>query len=814
MADTPFAERPSNEILKEEAKQMTRANLFKAGAAALIGMGVIILIFGLALLAGGVYLILLGGSWYFAIAGVALSISGMLTAGRRPVGAAVYILVLFATILWGIWDVGLTFWPLFSRLFLFAVLALPLLPLMRAFHSGPRPGFMRFANPFAGVIAVASIATLYASLQPQPIQSARATPPPVPGRSVGAVTNTDWRYYGRTPSGTRHSSVNQITPENVAGLEVAWIYRTGEIPGPKAGHVVTPLHVDGRLYGCTQSSQLFALDGETGKELWHFDPHAQTNNVYPRCRGVAYHSDAPVHGNVNAQMPAPEAACTRRIVSTTVDSRLIAVDAITGKACADFGVDGSVSLRTGMGNADPELYFPTAAPTVVRDLVVVGGLVWDNQKVGEPSGVVRAFNVHTGALVWAWDLGNPAITRLPPEGESYTRGTPNVWSTPSFDDSLGLIYLPTGNATPDFWGGRRTTADDRYSSSIVALDIDTGRERWHFQTVHHDLWDYDVPSQPALYDVPDGHGGTVPALIQTTKRGQIFMLDRRNGRPISKVEERPVPQGGAPGDRTSPTQPYSVDMPAIGTEPLSEKRMWGLTPLDQLVCRIEFRQARYEGEFTPPSERRTIQYPSWLGGMNWGSVSITENLGYLIVNDTRVPIWNRLLSRSTYDKADVANGGHEGSAPQTGTPWGIEQGRFLSPLGIPCQQPPYGTISAIDLSTHKVIWSMPLGTTEETGPLGIATHLPIPIGMPTRGGPITTSSGLIFVAGSQDLSIRALDVRTGRELWKGNLPVGAETTPMTYLSKTSGRQFLVVSAGGNSVTAKKGDYVVAFALPR
>jgi quinate dehydrogenase (quinone) len=255
-------------------------------------------------------------------------------------------------------------------------------------------------------------------------------------------------------------------------------------------------------------------------------------------------------------------------------------------------------------------------------------------------------------------------------------------------------------------------------------------------------------------------------------------------------------------------------MPAIGTEPLSEKRMWGLTPIDQLICRIDFRKARYEGEFTPPSERLTIQYPSWLGGMNWGSVSVAENLGYMIVNDTRVAIWNRMIPRKAYDEAGVKGGGHEGNAPQAGTPWGIEMGRFLSPLGIPCQEPPYGTISAIDLATRKVAWSMPLGTTEDTGPLGIATHLPMPIGMTKRGGPITTSTGLVFIAASQDFYIRASDVRTGDELWKGRLPVGAEATPMTYISPKTGRQFLVISAGGNSATTKKGDYVVAYALPK
>ncbi|ANF87330.1 Quinate dehydrogenase [Pseudomonas antarctica] len=783
---------------------MPQPVLSKTASLLLCVLGLFLLLGGLCLLGGGAYLMALGGSWYFALAGIGLTVSGVLLMRRLPQGAVVYLGVFIVTIVWSLWEVGLDFWPLFSRLVALAVLAVLVLVVSAPLRRNVRPA----AYAGAAVLTLCLAATVYMALQPQPIQTAEGVSVPFAGRAVGRVEPaTDWRYFGQTPSGARHARINQITPQNVAGLQVAWTYRTGEIPTGRQGHVVTPLHVNGVLYGCTQSSQLFALDADTGQEIWHHNPQVQANNVYPRCRGVGYYDathDAPTQ---------QDEACTRRVIATTVDARLIAVDAQTGQACDGFGEAGSVSLRIGMGNADQDLYFPTAAPTVVRDLVVVGGLVWDNQKTGEPSGVVRAFNVRTGALVWAWDLGNPAITREPPEGQTYTAGTPNVWSTPAFDEALGLIYLPTGNATPDFWGGHRTEADDRYSSSIVALDIATGRERWRFQTVHHDLWDYDVPSQPSLYDVPDGNGGTLPALIQTTKRGQIFMLDRRTGTPIAQVQEQAVPQGGMADDRTSPTQPYLVGMPSIGTQPLSEKRMWGLTPLDQLVCRIEFRQSRYEGEFTPPSERRTLQYPSWLGGMNWGSASIAENLGYMIVNDTRVATWSRMIPRAVYDEKALSGGGHEGNAPQAGTPWGIEQGRFLSPLGIPCQAPPYGTISALDLATRKVVWSMPLGTTEQTGPLGIATHLPMPIGMPTRGGPVTISSGLVFMAGTQDFYIRALDVRTGNELWKGRLPVGAEATPMTYISPKTGRQFLVISAGGNSATARKGDYVVAFALP-
>ncbi|HEY5798198.1 MAG TPA: membrane-bound PQQ-dependent dehydrogenase, glucose/quinate/shikimate family [Bosea sp. (in: a-proteobacteria)] len=779
---------------------------------AFIAVGSVIVAVGLAMLAGGIYLLALGGSWYFAPAGLGLVVAGYLVARRRPAGAITYMFVLAATIGWSLWDAGLNFWPLFSRLVMLAGLALPVLLLAPGFRSGTRPAPWRLAYGLAGILAFALLATLYLSLQPQPIQTADGAPVPIPGQSTGTVEGGEWRYWGRTPSGTRHAPLDQITPANVAGLKVAWTYRTGEIPkADNQGHVVTPLYVNGLLYGCTQSSRLFALDAETGRQMWVFDPKTG-ESVFPRCRGVGYHEE-PVATSTEPAGTQTVPACTRRVIATTIDARLIALDALTGLACADFGDNGIVSLRIGMGKTRPEFYFPTAAPTVTRSLVIVGGLVWDNQELGEPSGVVRAFDVRTGTLAWAWDLGNPAITALPPEGASYTPGTPNVWSTPAFDEALGLVYLPTGNATPDFWGGHRTEADERYSSSVVALDIATGRERWRFQTVRHDLWDYDVPSQPALYDVPDGKGGTIPALIQTTKRGQIFMLDRRNGRPIADVVDRPAPQGGVAGERLAATQPYSVGMPALGTEPLSEQRMWGLTPLDQLACRIRFRKARYEGEFTPPSERWTIQYPGWLGGTNWGSSAVAENLGYLIVNDSRVAIVTRLVPRAEYDALASVRGGHGAGEPQRGTPWGFQQGRFLSPLGIPCQEPPFGTINAIDLATRRIVWSMPLGTAEETGPWGIATRLPIPIGMPTRGGPVTTSSGLVFIAASQDSYIRALDVRTGRELWKGRLPVGAETTPMTYMSR-GGRQFLVISAGGHSSAPAKGDYVVAFALPR
>lgn len=780
-------------------------------------LGVTFLLMGLAMLGGGIYLTVLGGSWYFALAGFGLCAAGVLTMQARALGVLVYLAVFVATIGWALADVGFTFWPLFSRLFMFAALALLALLALPAFrYGGTNAPSFRASRTVAAVLALALVATAVQMFQTHWEVEPTATAAPVAGKPVYPDAGPDWAQWGRTSAGTRFAPFDRITPSNVGKLEPAWTYRTGEVPVGGEGHVVTPLQVGDSLYGCTFTNKLFALDADTGEERWHYDAHAKGHN-FPRCRGVGYFDAttqvAPAHPHPEHALLSDNDACARRIISTTVDARIVEVDARDGHLCAEFGQSGIVDLKEGMGAFQPGLYFPTASPTIANGLIIVGGLVWDNAQTGEPSGVIRAFDVRTGALVWAWDIGDAATRAEPPPGQTYSKGTPNVWSAPSYDAALGLIYLPTGNATPDFWGGERSPESDRYSSSVVALDVATGRERWHFQTVHHDLWDYDVPAQPVLYDIPDGKGGTIPALVQVTKRGQIFMLDRRDGTPIAKVEERAAPQAGAPDDRTSPTQPYSVGMPAIGNKELSESRMWGITPLDQLACRIAFKGARYDGEFTPPSAVRSIEFPGWTGGMNWGAASIAENRGVMIVNDTRIAIMQQLLPRAAFDAEHPEGKGHEGSAPQFGTPWGIKQSQFMSPLQIPCQEPPYGALTAIDLATRKVIWSKPIGTVEDTGPFGLSMGLKMPIGLPTLGGSITTASGLAFYAGTQDHYLRAFDIRTGNELWRGRLPVGGEATPMTYVSPKTGRQFVVISAGGNRATNLRGDYVMAYALP-
>jgi quinate dehydrogenase (quinone) len=767
---------------------------------------VIVLLIGLALALGGVRLALLGGSVYYVIAGAGLVAASVLLWRQRVAGVGVLLVVFAGSIAWALWEAGIAFWPLFARLLspaLLVLLALLLAPHLQG--SSDSRSLRKRSYPAAALLVVCLLGVLYLVFQPQGVVEAANG-----GRgftaSSGQAQASDWAHYGRTPAGTRFAPFGQITRENVAQLELAWTFQSGDLsPGEDQN---TPLQIGDMIYTCSRTNRIAALDADTGAVRWQFDPKAKSP-VWQRCRGLAYHSAA--------DGVAPR-ACNRRIIQTTIDARLIALDAATGVLCEGFGDKGTVDLSQHMGPFPAGFYFQTSAPTVARNRIVVGGWVADNQARGEPSGVIRAFDVNTGALIWAWDLGNPAITREPPPGQTYTRGTPNMWSTPSYDDALGLLYVPLGNATPDYYGEGRSPESERYASSVVALDIETGRDRWHFQTVHHDLWDYDIASQPALYELPDGKGGTIPAMLLTTKRGQLFFLNRANGQPLSEVKELPVPQTGqAPGEWLAKTQPYSVAMPGIGSEVLSEAKMWGMTPLDQLWCRIRFRSLLYEGDFTPPSLGGSIQFPGNTGGLNWGSVALDADNGVAFMNDIRMPTIVRLMPP---EEARVRIAAHKGPpsghgmpALQEGTPYGVSVDLMVSPLFLPCLQPPSGTLTAVDLKHRRIAWQVPMGTAMDSGPFGTRTHLPVPVGMPTMGGPISTASGLVFFAGTQDFYLRALDAATGKELWRQRLPVGVGGTPITYVSPKSGRQYVLVSAGGARGSRTRGDYVMAFALP-
>jgi len=634
--------------------------------------------------------------------------------------------------------------------------------------------------------------------QPQQVNTAAA--PPI---------DADWPAWGHSNAGTRYSALSQINASNVNQLKQAWTFRFDPptlAPGSAAALQGTPLKIGETLYFCDSRNIVRALDAETGTLRWTFDPHVNLTGVaIAACRGVSYFRVTDGIGD-----------CTERIIATTLDARLFAVDVRTGRPCPGFGHAGMVDLTEGViqGRALP-LYSQTSAPTVAGGKIVVGGLVLENQFVDEPSGVVRAFDAVTGKLAWAWDADR-AADAIP--NAAFHRGTPNAWAPMSADETLGLVYVPTGNTMPNHWGGYRSNGTERYASSVVELDLNTGQVRWSFQTTHHDLWDYDVSSQPTLVDLPRP-GGALPVLIQLTKLGQVFVLDRRDGHPISPVSEKPVPEGAAPGDRVSPTQPFSIGMPQFDGPPLDEKMMWGLTPFDQLWCRIEYMKTRYDGLYTPPGLKPTIVYPGNAGGFNWGSASIDTDRNLMVVEWLRVPTRMQLIPRVEADRAGMKvwapyDGQPIRSSPQMGTPYAVLIRPFASPLDVPCIAPPYGLIAAVDLTTGKLKWTKRLGTMEDSGPMGVRTGLPLTIGTPFQGGALVTHGGLVLIGATQERSFRAIDINTGEILWKDRLPTGAHATPMTYYSQKSGRQFIVVAVGGSTKLKNSNmGLLVAYALP-
>lgn len=784
-------------------------------------LGALLVIVALPLIWKGGELISVGGSWYYAIAGLALAVAGGLIAANRKIGALVYVALFVATVIWSIAEAGLRFWPMVPRLGgpLFLLLLVCLIAPYLG-QRGTRKGW--FAGAGAAIATFAGAGVL--AFQPQGVEQKEFTP--VAGKPAHAQTN-DSQYYGRTPSGTRHAPLDQITPANVDKLKLAFTYNTGVKAVKVQEDQNTPVIMGDTAYICTPNNEIHAFSTSTGEQRWVYKSNAEAS-VFARCRGVGYYerpaaeaalplfadyvAPTPVEGQVARQPVAGVDykldACDSKIVMTASDVKMHVVNAKTGELCAGFGEGGILDLRLGMGENTFPVYTQTSMPTIARNLVIFGGMVLDNQSINEPSGVIRALDIETGDQRWYWDAGSHGTKN---DG-SYKNRSPNVWSTPAFDDVNGLLYLPVGNATPDFYGAHRTPEMEAVASSVVALDLESGEQKWVFQTVHHDLWDYDVASQPALYDVPDGKGGTIPALIQLTKRGQIFMLNRLTGEPIADVEERPVPAGNAKGEWYAPTQPYSVGMPAPGTEMLTEAKMWGMTMLDQLQCRIDFKRMDYTGEFTPPSENRTLVWPGYYGGFNWGSGAIDEDRGVLITVDMRIGQWVQLVTKAEEGQTFNGKDFHAGLAEQEGTPYKAAKANFESALAIPCNEPPFGNMIAIDLNKREVIWSRPMGTLEDTGPMGIKMGLPIPVGMPNVGGPMTTASGLTFFVGTQDYYLRAMDTVTGEEVWKSRLPVGSQGTPVSYVSPENGKQYVLFSAGGARQHDLKGDAFYAFAL--
>ncbi len=621
-----------------------------------------------------------------------------------------------------------------------------------------------------------------------------------------------WPVYAANPGGTRYSAASEITPANVGRLEPIWEYHSGDLrlPGEeKRNHSfeTTPILVDGALYFCTPHSWIVSLDAETGAQRWKFDPQLESElgHYNLNCRGVAHWVDR----------EAPEdSACRSRIYVATADTRLIAVDAATGQKCAGFGEGGEVGFWRDMALRERGEFGISSPPVVVNDAIVLGSSVAENRRVDMPSGKVHAFHARTGAALWTWDPipkdpADPARATWE-RGSADITGAANVWSLGSADPERDLVFVPTSSPSPDFYGGERL-GDNRYADSVVALRASTGALVWHFQTVHHDLWDYDLASQPVLIDFPLQDGSTLPAVAQGTKMGNLFFLHRETGVPLIPVEERPVPQSTVPGERTSPTQPFPTWPPPLARHTLSPDEAWGLTPIDRRMCREIVRELNFQGIFTPPSLTGSILMPGSAGGSNWGSVAWDAQRQILVANVSNVAQTTQLIPRDSPEanfERDEARA--VGRSEQSGTPYIVKHGVLLSPWGIPCNPPPWGKVMAFDLAKRELLWESTLGTTRDMAPLGIGVKW----GTPNMGGSIVTKGGVIFVAATMDDYLRAFDLATGEELWQGRLPAGGQATPMTYRLRENGRQYVVIAAGGHhQMRTRKGDSVIAFGLP-
>jgi quinoprotein glucose dehydrogenase len=607
-----------------------------------------------------------------------------------------------------------------------------------------------------------------------------------------AKPETGWPNYGNDAGGTRYSAAAQIDRSDVHRLKVAWTYRTGALDQSKrliskAAFEATPILVDGKLFLSTPYNHVIALDPGTGEKVWEYDPGVNLERNYSEVtsRGVSAWQDE------KAKAGEP---CRLRIYMGTLDARLIALDGETGKLCAEFGSNGQVDLNQDAATQTEWTggYQVTSPPAIYKDLVIVGSSIADNWKVDTGRGIVRAFDARTGRLGWAWDPIPWAQKTQPRTGGG------NAWGVFSLDAEHDLVFVPTGSAAPDYFGGIRK-GHDQWANSVVALRASTGALVWGFQVVHHDLWDYDVASQPTLFTWKDG----TPAVVINTKMGHVFVLNRLTGKPLLPVEERKVPQSDIVGEETSPTQPFSAI--SLVPEKFEATDTWGPKPEDAKWCQEKIAASRNEGIFTPPTLKGTLQAPGNVGGVNWGGAAYDSQRHFMVVNTNRLVAWMKLIPRAEYGsevKRDQDNRIYGEFGDQDPSAYGMYRSFMFSPSGTPCNAPPWGTTEAVDLFTGKIVWDVPLGTMvpgKSTGSINL-------------GGPIATAGGLIFTSATIDPHLHAFDSESGKELWNYELPAAAQATPMTYVWK--GKQYVVIAAGGHGkLGSKQGDYVIAFALP-
>jgi quinoprotein glucose dehydrogenase len=780
-------------------------------------LGVVVALIGLVLAVGGVILAVRGGSLYYLITGVAMVVSGVWLVRGQMRGGWLYVAIVALTILWAFWEVGGNAWALVPRIVAPIVLLVAVLAVMPTLTRAPgrwRNGLVSIGGVIVATVLLftvlgtrdgASVAALPAA------QSAGMLDPS--GQSTGA----DWPAYGGTYAARRYSPLTQINADNVGKLTKIWETHTGGLPTDPNftklyGTENTPLKVGDLLYTCTAKNVIVALDPATGKQVWRFDPKVPDAWIpyTTACRGVDYY----------AVPTAPAGSlCATRIIEGTLDSRLIAVDALTGKPCPDFGTNGQTDTKIGMGKVYPGYASINSAPTIVRGIVVVGHQILDGQDRFAPSGVIQGFDAATGKLAWAWDMMHPDWTGYPPAGQTWARGTPNSWTGSSGDEQLGLVYVPMGNAANDYLSSHRTPQENAFATSLVAIDVTTGKPRWTFQAVKKDVWDYDFGSQATLIDYKG-----VPALLVPTKQGDMYVLDRRTGKPLTPIGEVKAPGGGLEPEQRAPTQIVSL-WQSLRKPDLTERDMWGMSPIDQMICRIQFREADYRGFFTPPNVgRRSVEYPGYNGGSDWGGVSVDPVRGVIVANYNDMPNYVKLVPRAEANKLGVyprfmtpgkASSTSHSIDPQWDSPYAVNvnAGWRMPWTGMLCKQPPYGGIRAIDIATGKTLWDRPFGTARKNGPFGIPSYLPFHIGTPNNGGSVVTASGLVFIAAATDDLIRAIDLRTGKTIWSAALPAGGQATPMIY--EQGGREFVVIFAGGHHfMETPSGDSVIAYALPK